>query len=324
MKRKLLCTLLCIEAILCIAFNAARLSTSDAFSAAMAFPFEQIGALLRRLSLTGVIGNCIALAIYAVLCISPVLFLLGIGSKRKLRAEDSLLVILSAALFGAIYLMINPAYIANVFADIDGTGFEISKAVLGGTIWSITVGYVILRVLRLSFESGAAKLHGYAGALLNTLCFLFVWVVCGNLFGELLNSFSALLSGNRGSESGLGATYVFLVLRFFVDALPYVLNIITVFLALDLLKAMHADRYSEQTESIALRLSHWCGKALAAVVVSGVSVNLLQLLFARSLRNLNNMLSIPLISVLFVLAVLIFARLISESRKLKDDNDLFI
>ena len=233
MKRKLLCTLLCIEAILCIAFNAARLSTSDAFSAAMAFPFEQIGALLRRLSLTGVIGNCIALAIYAVLCISPVLFLLGIGSKRKLRAEDSLLVILSAALFGAIYLMINPAYIANVFADIDGTGFEISKAVLGGTIWSITVGYVILRVLRLSFESGAAKLHGYAGALLNTLCFLFVWVVCGNLFGELLNSFSALLSGNRGSESGLGATYVFLVLRFFVDALPYVLNIITVFLALD-------------------------------------------------------------------------------------------
>lgn len=324
MKKNLLYILLIIEAAFCFAFNLIKASASDAFSAAMAFPFELIGNILRRISLTGKIGNCIALTLYAGLCILPVFFLIRSGSRRKLQAEDSLLGILSVALFAALYLMINPAYIGSMFGSIDEGGIEIGKAVLGGTLWSILIGYLILRVLRLSFNGGTVKLQGYAGALLSLLCFIFVWTVCGSLFGEMLNSFSALSAGNKGSESGLGMTYVFLVLRFLINALPYMLDLITVFFALDLLIAMRTDRYSEQTENIALHLSRWCGKALTAVVISGVSLNLLQLLFSRSLRNINTSMSIPIVSVLFVLAVLLFARLISENRKLKGDNDLFI
>jgi len=324
MKKNLLYILLIIEAAFCVAFDLVKASASDAFSSAMAFPFDQLANGLRWISLTGKIGNCFALTLYAALCILPVFFLIRVRSKRKLQAEDSLLGILSAALFVTLYLMINPAYIGSMFGSMDEGGIEIAKAVLGGTLWSILIGYLILRVLRLSFDSGTVKLQGYVGALLSMLCFIFVWAVCGSSFGELLSSFSVLLAGNKGSENGLGMTYVFLVLRFFVNALPYILDLITVFLALDLLTAMRADRYSEQTENIALRLSHWRGKALTFVVTSGVSLNLLQLLFSRSLRNINSSLSIPIVSVLFVLAVLLFARLISENRKLKGDNDLFI
>jgi hypothetical protein len=219
--------------------------------------------------------------------------------------------------------MINPLYLGNLFAGAGEAGPAAGKAVLGGTLWSILCGYLVLRVLRISFESGTEKLQGYVGALLCALCFLFVWAICG-VFGEMLDSFSVLREGNKGSESGLGATYIFLVLRYLTKVLPYVLDIFTVFLALDLLAAMRSDRYSEQTEALALRLSRWCGKALAATAVSGVSLNLLQLLFARALRSVDSNVSIPLASVLFVLAVLFFARLISENRRLKGDIDLFI
>jgi hypothetical protein len=144
----------------------------------------------------------------------------------------------------------------------------------------------------------------------------------GSGLGEMLDSFSALRERNTGSESGVGITYIYLVLRFFADALPYILDTVTAFLALDLLEAMRSDRHSEQTEILALRLSRWCGKALAAAVIFGVLLNLLQLLFARSLRSIDNSLSIPIVSVLFVLFVLLFARLISENRRSKGDNDL--
>jgi len=324
MKRRLLYLLLVLVAVLCAAWNLAKGSFSGVFSAAVAFPFEQIGMGLRLLSLSGRIGNALALTLYVLLCLLPVLFLLKNGNKRKPRAEDALLVLLSAALFAALYYMSNPAFIGKIFMGGGAAGLAAGKAVLGGTLWSILCGYFILRVLRLSFESGSEKLQGYLGAVLCVLAFLFVWAVFGGCFGELLLSFSALREGNAGFDSGLGATYVFLVLRFFVDALPYLLDAVTVFLALDLLAAMRADRYSEKTEMLAERLSRWCGKALAAVVVSGVSLNLLQLLFARTLRTIDSSLSVPVLSVLFVLAVLLFARQISENRSLKGENDLFI
>jgi hypothetical protein len=238
--------------------------------------------------------------------------------------EDALLGLLSAALFVSLYLLINPLYLGSLFGGAGEAGLVVGKAVLGGTLWSVLCGYLVLRMLRLSFESGTEKLQGYIGALLCALSFLFVWVICGGAFGGMLDSFSALREGNTGSESGLGTTYIFLVLRYLTKAMPYILDIFTVFLALDLLAAMRTDRYSEQTETLALRLSRWCGKALAATVVSGVLLNLLQFLFARALRSVDSSLSIPLASVLFVLAVLFFARLVSENRRLKGDIDLFI
>jgi hypothetical protein len=324
MKRKLLYILLALEAVFCIVLSLAKMSPGEAFSSVMAFPFEQIGMGLRLLSLTGSPGNSLALALYAAFCFLPVLFLIIARNKRTLYKEDTLLGLLSAALFVSLYLMINAAYIGKLFGGIGETGYSIGKAVLGGTLWSILFGYLILRFLRVSFQSGIEKLQVYASALLYALTFLFVWVVCGVCFGEMLNSFSALKAGNTGNETGLGATYLFLVLRFIVDALPYILNAVTTLIALDLLAAMSTDRYSEQTETLALKLSHWCGKALAAVVVSAVSLNLLQLIFARSLRVIDNDLSIPIVSVLFVLAVLLFTRLVTENRRLKSDNDMFI
>ncbi len=323
MKRKLLYILLAFEAIFCIAFSLAKLSLGGVFSTVITFPFEQIALGLQLLSMSGRIGNAFSLVLYAAICALPAFFLYRAGSKRKLQAEDALLGLLSAALFVSLYLMINPGYIGNLW-NSGGSGATIGKVILGGTLWSIVFGYLVLRVLRLSFESGTDKLEKYVGVLLCTLNFFFVWIVFVICFGDLLGSFSSVKEGNTGSESGLGATYFFLVLRFMVDALPYILDAVTVFLALDLLASMRVDRYSEQTEILAIRLSRWCGKALSTVVISGIVLNLLQLVFAGMLRNIDSSFVVPVSSVLFVLAILFFARLISENRKLKSDNDLFI
>lgn len=324
MKRNLLYLLLAVEALLCIIFVVLNLSFANAFSGAMAFPFEQIGLGLRALSLTGNIGNIFALILYTSVSLLPILFLLRAQRKRKLQAEDCLLFMLSAALFITLFLMTNPTYIGQIIGGLGLAGITVGKAILGGTTWSVFFGYVILRFIRLSFDSGITKLQTYLMVLLYTLSFLFVFAIFGVGLKNMLASINTIQVNNKGSESGLAPTYVFTVLRYLIDSLPYLLNTITVVFSLDLLDSMQQDSYSERTVVLSSRLTKWCGKALIAVVISGIALNLLQLIFARIIRDINSTLSIPLTSIIFVLITLLFARLVSENRRLKSDNDLFI
>ena len=52
------------------------------FSSVMAFPFEQVGAGLRALALSGNIGNGLALALCIALSFIPILFALRHGSEK--------------------------------------------------------------------------------------------------------------------------------------------------------------------------------------------------------------------------------------------------
>ena len=57
MKEKHLFTLLSVEAAACVLFCILQRSLSGLFSTLIAFPFEQIGAGLRAMSLSGTVGN---------------------------------------------------------------------------------------------------------------------------------------------------------------------------------------------------------------------------------------------------------------------------
>ena len=64
MKERHLFTLLSVEAAACVLFCILQRSLSGLFSTLIAFPFEQIGAGLRVLSLSGAVGNVVAIILY--------------------------------------------------------------------------------------------------------------------------------------------------------------------------------------------------------------------------------------------------------------------
>lgn len=322
MRRGVFYGVLGIEAALCVILRILQVSFSSAFSAAMAFPFEQIGLGLRTLSLSGGPGNAAAIAVYIVVSLLPAAALLILRKKRGLYAEDGLLAVLSAVLFAVLYLMINPGIIdsmTNVAA-----GQSIGKAMLGVTVYSVLCGYIVLRVLRLFSDGSAPKLERYMSVMLHLLCVLFVYVIFSACFGGMLDSIASLRAGNIGNEHLLGASYFFLVLQLVVDALPYLMDVFVVFAALGLLREMQTDRYSAETVAAAERMSRLCSIALAATVLSNIGFNLLQLLFAKSLMTLNSLVQIPVFSITFVLAALLLTRFVTENKQLKDDNDMFI
>ena len=322
MKQKILVGLLSVEALACVLFCILQTSFTGVFSTVMAFPFEQIGMGLRSLSLSSGLGNALAIVVYFAASLLPIAAVLFLWKKRKLCAEDGLLGLLSALLFAVLYIMINPGVISAWTGGIAAQ--SAGKAILGGMVYSVLCGYFVLRVLRLFSNGGTEKLIRYMSVMLRLLTVIFVYLIFGACFNGLLNSTTALQAGNVGNEHLLGASYVFLVLQFVVDALPYAFNVLVVFAALRLLDEMRSDRYSTETVAAAGRISRLCSAALVTMVLANVGFNLLQLIFAKSLMVINGSVQIPIFSITFVLAALLLTRLVTENKQLKDDNDLFV
>ena len=322
MKPKLLIPILTIEAMLCVILTLYNPSFTGFLPAVMAAPFEQIGLFLRWLSLSGTIGNIIAILLYLIISLSPVAWMLVVSRRNKRYAEHFVLPVLSVALFIVLYLMINPSILVSIVRSADG--LPVGKAILGSTIYSILVGYALLRILRLFFSNGIKNLKTYVSVLLCLLNMLFVYLIFGAKFHKLLHLISTLKNNNVGNEHLLTTTYVFYVFQFVVDILPYVLDIAIIYVGLMLFEEYCIDRYSMATVTFAKKLAALCGISLAITVISNITYQFLQLIFIKKLMTINSTLQIPVFSIAFVLATLLLSRFIAENKALKDDNDSFI
>ena len=245
--------------------------------------------------------------------------------RKKSEPLDFMLLVISALLFVTLYYMINPGLLST---GVPGTG----KWSLGSTFYSVLLGYLLIRILLYYKNAGTEKLQKGLWFLLGTVSVVLVYGIFGQELGGLLQNLETVQKGNTGIElsdgfftfSNLTPTYVFLFLHFAVRILPYVLNIIVVFLARRLLAAMKEDLYQEESVKLAEKLSHFCVWTLASTIGLGAVFNLLQLFFQSSLYQIEYVVAVPVFSLAFVLAVLLFARYIREMQRLKEDNDLFI
>lgn len=294
-----------------------------AFSSLLAFPFEQLGLGLRALSLSGPAGNAAAATVYGAACLLPVLLWGLARTRRAALPEDLLLLLLTALLFAALYLMVNPALIPQYFGGLADAAT--GKAMLGCGIDSVLLGYLVLRALRAALGAKPSGLRRGCAWLLRLVGALFVWAVTGCM-ADYAASLRALPTALPGWAAGgsPGAARLFLTLRLAVEVLPHLLALGVVFAALALLGQLSADRYGEGTARAAALLVRRSAVALAATVLCGVAFNLAQLAFAPALQAVQIRATLPLGDIGFVLAALLLAQLLREGRAMKADNDLFI
>ena len=121
---------------------------------------------------------------------------------------------------------------------------------LGSTFYSVLLGYLLIRILLHYKNAGTEKLQKGFWFLLGAVSVVLVYGIFGQELGGLLPESGNSTEGNTGIELSDGfftfstlPTYVFLFLHFAVRILPYVLDIIVVFLARRLLAAMKEDLY---------------------------------------------------------------------------------
>ena len=322
MTIKRLYTVLGVEAGLCALF-ALWFGWSDRiFLALLSFPFLQIGGGLRALSLSGAGGNAAAIVLYVCLCLWPLIWLIWRAVRGRARGEDTLLALLCAVLFPAFYMLINPAGLYRHFGPhftgglfgAGQTGEAFGAALLGVTLYSIFAAYAVLRALRAFPHGGTQTLLRYLRYLMAVICAALVFSVCGLGLGTAATAWR-----DANVDTGL-----LILLRYLIQHLPHVVEFFVVAAAFALAAALEREPYSGEAVAAAQKMGRRCRAAAAAIVLSQVGVNLLQLLAGAGLATVSYDVSLPLTDLVFVLAALLLARYFEQARQLKDDNDLFI
>ena len=327
MKRNRYYGLLAVLAASCLVSAVCCRETVSGLQYAAAFPFAEIGQGLRSLSLSGAAGNIAALILYAGLSLLPAIVLLCVRRKRTFLPEDALLAVISVLLFAVLYVMVNPGLIGSFFGAAEL--IPMGKMMMGGLIWSLLAGYMVLKMLRLFADADRTHLLRYLELFLYGYAGICIVITFGIKFSVLLDRFASLYASNRGTEDGLAVTCVFFVICYLAEILPELLTVVILESAVRLLVGIRTD--SETVSCDARRLSKLCVSMLAVTVVVTIAVNLLQLVFAGLLRDIHSSFVLPILSVGTTLVILLLARYIEENKclqeeniRLKEDNDLFI
>ena len=168
--------------------------------------------------------------------------------------------------------------------------------------------------------------------MLGVLNVVFVYAIFGQELGQWLQNIETVQNGNSGvtindgfiTSSTLTVTYIFLFLHFLMGILPYILNIVIIFLSRQLLVGLKENPYQEETIRQTKMLAEVCMRSVMVTIVADILFNLLQLFFQKQLYQINYVVQFPVFSIVFVLAVLLFTRYIKEMQELKEENDLFI
>lgn len=284
------------------------------FSSVMAFPFEQIGAGLRALALTGNFGNGFALALCIALSFLPILSVLRHRGEKDYLSENIVLCCMSIAVFITLFSMANPSKLLSAFPYFIVDALPVVKGLMGCTVWSVIILWIILRLVRLFRGGDTKKLLCYLRVALHALCILFVAVIAISCGSTLLDGLSAT---QKSTDNVMAIT------RFIASSLPYIFDIGITLSLLTLLDA-YIEKNEEDTVRHADLLSKRCCLALGVTAASATILNVLQPLLSRFLSNISVNVEIPIVSLTFILLILILSRLIVENRKLQSDNDLFI
>lgn len=303
----------------------------------LSFPWEQLGNMLRELSLSGGAGNVTAWILYILLGLCPVFLLLWLIVKGKGRRADLLLPLLSVILFVGLWFLINPSYLETRLFPA-GLG-EMGKYAFALTIDSILLTWLLLRFLTEYEKMERKKLLSSLQILLGIYIVLMLTALLVQGGSSFVSEWTALRADNAvtGAEwmaAGLVAeadlgrnltvSYIFLILQTLCSNLPVLLELVLWGAVMLLLHSCREDGFSEKSLKCVERIRILSARFLTIILFCNMGINLLQLLLAKWIYSSDYSVVFPFKEILMLLGILMLSRFYLESRQLKLDNELFI
>ena len=288
-------------------------------------PFELLGDGLRSLSLSGTVGNIAAIIIYCLLSLIPAFIWIILKNKKHLVKIDGFLIILSGVLFFIIYYLINPTLFM-----ING----IASVTLAFLFYSLLVGYLVLRGITVWSKSDTVGLQNGIRLLIYLLMISLIGAILIECVVNLPQAIQTLKDKNTAvtdpwsmygtNMPGLSVTIVFLVLRSVVTVIPCIWEIVILTIILDIVKELGENRYSEKVINGFEKLGNICKQMLVATVGLNMGYAVLQVVFRNRLYEINMDVNVPIASIVLVLAVMLVAKYMKETQKMKEELDMFI
>lgn len=289
----------------------------------LTFPWEPLGMMLRKLSLSGGAGNATAWILFLAAGALPLAAACLLRQRHRAVRADLLLLPLSVSLYAGLWFFINPTYIDHYLSPIPANGA--AKYALAAVIDSLLLTWLLLRCIvrcgKLEYDSLLSGLR----VLLNLYVTLAAAAVLVRTSAQLIDDCAALKEGNTGSDSfSVGFSMVVLALGATVSLLPALLRLILLLMISGFLKSCGEDVYNENACSRIRRIGRASSRFFSLILIATVGFNVLQLLFSRYILSSHHRIIFPLTELLVVLGIRMFSFLYLEGRRLKEDNDMFI
>ncbi len=306
--------LLGLAAVALVLFISTGILGAENSVAALCLPFTWVAEGLRKLSLSGSLGNGVAIALLVVLGLLPLAF----KWKKSWGPEDVLLVFTSIAIWYTLYVLINPYILPDILMGVVG------ETLLCGSCYSLFLSWAVLRLLRFTRTMTGENFMKALRIFLYLCAATQVFLIASRTSG-LVTSWKLLESGNTMPGQNLLPSYLFLLGGFLVSVLEYGLNGWLLLLGARLMKDLSQDPYGEAACRKAESLCAWCRRTLAVVLLSQTALNVAAVIFASRIYYLVGVgFRLPVSSMALVFALLVLASLLRKGQQLQDDNRLFI
>ncbi len=155
----------------------------------------------------------------------------------------------------------------------------------------------------------------------------------GDAYESLMDSEVAQDLGFAGYEyQGLGLdvnelvrlTCIFLILRYIVSIIPYITAIVIIVMVQKFLGEYGKSGVSDETVVLGNKVSDVAIKAAIISVLTNIGFNILQMIFFRDLLDTYTKVELPMISLIFILAMPLITKLITTSKEIKEENEMFV
>ena len=287
------------------------------------FPWEQLGAALRRLSLSGHTGNAAAWGLFLLLGAIPLAAAAFLYIRQRSCKADILLAALSVMLYISMWFYANPSYRNKYLSPLPMGTF--SGYLLGAVLYSLLLTWVLLRCMIRYEGTEYRKLMSGLRFLLYVYILILAIEALWQDGVKFLASYRTM-GENNSAASGLelNISTFFLILQAITGLLPKMAELVLLIMGAGFLRSFERSAFGTDTYTRLEKLRITSGRLLMLLLISNVSISLLQLLFARFLLSSSYIITFPLAEIIAVLGIRMLCLLYLKGKQLKEDNDMFI
>lgn len=288
-------------------------------------PFDLIGKGLRCLSLQSSIGNILALIIYALLCLTPIFWLVFRKLRKQLNYSDILLPIISIYSFYMLFLFVNPNLMYRHVPELfmDESALSIVRLSLAIIFFTLVIGYLIIRMLTTLSQEKEENRMIFLCRRLQVLLY-----IISILYTFLLGYFSTfeLFSqiDQRSFTTGTQMNQVYVLLSFVLKTVPVLFTIVTLVSGIVLLTTISTKHKQEEEVEAAKRMGMFSRRTAFLTVGCNIALNLFQLVFSSQLNDTSIVLNVSLAPLIISISAMILSGFFKETKELYEENEMII
>lgn len=302
----------------------------------MLYPFKFISNTLKSLALTGAVGNALALTLFGLISLIPIIIYLYCCYKNKKCIEiiDLFFYIIISILTGVIiYLLINPTLITSPLDSINFLHEEIEnflqnyrKIIYLGLILVLILVVILYLVYRFLIKNKEQPLNLFKAAkfllviqrIYYTFLFIFAFYIIPIMIKNEVNNLSNI-------QYGKGHEIVLIIFEYFSYYLMF-------FLISRVLRNLH-DLLVNYTNEILFSIDNVmllknCSSLFLIYFIANLAYQLInnvyQLIFKNNIQNLKLSIDFPFTSLTLTLVFYLLALVMRQSYEIYTENSLTI